>query len=584
MKKRLALIPAAVISAFLLELIQIYTQPLGPDMAPAIHPRRIIIVTLILAAILFWMTWCRVWTSIRNTVLSGFRGMQECGTKRVILYTSAFPIGIGVSIFLFWLFCTVVAGKPMTCPRIVFAGFVGFFAVCLTVFRKTLKTQPEYLFLALMLCFGFLYSIYVPHTGLNSWDEDYHYTQALNASYVDSIVLNQQEENTISRCVPASYDLNGGIQEQHDDMDRRYGNNITEKKSLGDIGAIPEYFNGAGLFIGRALGLRYYMIHFMGRITGLIAYAFAGFFAIRKLKSGKMIAAVCLMIPTEVFIASSFNYDSYLTGFTAVGLCYYLSLWQERNAKVTLKDAIIMIGSITFGCLPKLLYIPLLWILALIPKEKFMDRKHHTWFVATLFAATVVSVALYLLPPLLHKTEVALSDTRGVGEINAGDQFRFILKNPFDFVRVVWNYLVNAYFNLSRVGETFTNLAYIGIMPNQFLYLALMIAVMFTDKNEHDRGMAHHPWVHAIPILVCFSLVIMIISSMYMVITPVGADYVEGAQFRYLIPLFLPACMHIGSGLVDNRMNRGWYNGLVFAVIAFVGFSCIYNGYICQYY
>ena len=243
-----------------------------------------------------------------------------------------------------------------------------------------------------------------------------------------------------------------------------------------------------------------------------------------------------------------------------------------------------MIGSITFGCLPKLLYIPLLWILALIPREKFTGRKHHTWFVAALFAATAVSVALYLLPPLLHKTEVALSDTRGVGEINAGDQFRFILANPPDFIRVVWNYLVNAYFNLSRVGETFTNLAYIGIMPNQYLYLALIIAVMFTDKNEHDRGMAHHPWVHAVPILVCFSLVIMIISSMYMVITPVGADYVEGAQFRYLIPLFLPVCMHIGSGLVDNRMHRGWYNGLVFAVIAFVGFSCIYNGYICQYY
>jgi hypothetical protein len=48
--------------------------------------------------------------------------------------------------------------------------------------------------------------------------------------------------------------------------------------------------------------------------------------------------------------------------------------------------------------------------------------------------------------------------------------------------------------------------------------------------------------------------------------------------------MVLPFLLHIGSGRVENKMNRTWYNGLVFGVIAFVGFSCIYNGYICQYY
>ena len=75
-----------------------------------------------------------------------------------------------------------------------------------------------------------------------------------------------------------------------------------------------------------------------------------------------------------------------------------------------------------------------------------------------------------------------------------------------------------------------------------------------------------------------------LISSMYLAFTPVGADHVAGAQFRYLIPMMLPVLFHLGSGLIENKMNRGWYNGLVFCIVAYVGFSCVYNGFICRYY
>ena len=76
----------------------------------------------------------------------------------------------------------------------------------------------------------------------------------------------------------------------------------------------------------------------------------------------------------------------------------------------------------------------------------------------------------------------------------------------------------------------------------------------------------------------------LVITSMYLAYTPVGAGHVNGAQFRYIIPMILPVLLHIGSGLVDNNMNRAWYNGLVFSIIAFVGFASVYNGFICKYY
>ena len=125
---------------------------------------------------------------------------------------------------------------------------------------------------------------------------------------------------------------------------------------------------------------------------------------------------------------------------------------------------------------------------------------------------------------------------------------------------------------------------YNGIMPNAYLCLMILCVAAVTDKNEYDRELVHRPWAHIWPIIVSLGVIILVITSMYLAFTPVGADYVSGAQFRYVIPMILPFLLHIGSGKVENRMDRAWYNGLMLAAMAYVGFATVYNGYICQYY
>lgn len=547
------------------------------------HIGRVVFVALGLFAVLGWMTWFGAWSGLKRTVSGAWRGIREGGRKSA-LKALAFPVSAGAAVLLMSIWCALIEGSALTGPRIVFACVAGVFAGSLLVFRKTLRTQPEYLFLLLALCVGYLLSSYVPHTGLNGWDEDYHFRQALNASYVDSVMMTPQDELTIARSVAPSFDLSGGIEALHAEQDRLYRAGAAGYSMFPAVNAIPEVFNGIGLFIGRALGLRYYMIHFLGRFTGLLCYAMLGFFGIRKLKSGKMIAAVVLLIPTMMFLASSYNYDSYLVGFTALGLCWYMALWQDREAKVTLKDAVIMIGSIAAGCLTKAVYIPFLWILILLPRSKFREKKHHAWFIAGMVLATCAVLYSYLRPFLFSGSSPLPSDSRGGADVDAAEQMRYILGHPVEFIRTVWEYTAGAYLNLSRAGDLYTNFAYIGILPNAHIYLALLAAVVFTDKNEHDAPLVHRPWAHIWPMLVALALVLIAEVSMYIAFTPVGAGSIAGAQFRYMIPAILPAAMHLGSGKVENRMDRGWYNGLALGAAAAVNFACVYNGYISRYF
>lgn len=552
-----------------------------------VHPRfeRVAIMTILLCAVLFWLWWCKAWKRLKKTISGGIQGIKEQGTK-IWIRIGIFLLIIVVIVALYWMLFCKMANAAMTTPRLVFAILLGLFTACILTFRKTLTTQPEYLFLVLVLCSGFLFSYFVPHTGLNSWDEDYHYLQTLKLSYVGEGRYTPQDEKTIVRVlVEPSWDWSGGgVEKIHSNMDKEYAADIRLTRGIPTINSLPEIPNAIGLFIGRALGLRYYMIHFMGRFFGLIAYGIIGFFAIRKLKSGKMIAAVCLLIPTNIFLASSYNYDSYLTGFSILGLCYYIAQWQERDKKLSLQDALIMLFSFFLGCLSKFIYFPLMWIAVLLPRTKFHTTKEHKAYIFSFLAATGLLFFSYVLPMLIVSGGISVqSDSRGGETVSGIGQLQYILSNPIEGLGVLWQYMIGSYFNLNRVGEVITNYAYHGIGRNQYLYLLLIVVVAFTDKNEHDRELVHHPWAHLWPIIVSIGTVFLVIASMYIIFTPVGASEVQGAQFRYLIPMIFPVCIHIGSGLLNNKMNRGWYNGLVLSIAAYVIFSNLHDLFIARY-
>ncbi len=60
----------------------------------------------------------------------------------------------------------------------------------------------------------------------------------------------------------------------------------------------------------------------------LLTYALTVYFAIRKLKSGKMIMSVIALFPTNIVLASNYSYDPWVTGFSLLGTAYFVSEMQ----------------------------------------------------------------------------------------------------------------------------------------------------------------------------------------------------------------------------------------------------------------
>lgn len=561
------------------------SEPVRTVIPEPLNVLRIAIVTVGAFLLLCFNCWCHGWKRFAGALRGGFDALKERGKKN-ILYAVLFPVIIAAAIGLGAVLVKAILGRALTGPLAVFFGLIGLNIAAAVTFRKTLREQPEYLFLIVCLSIGLVFCLYIPHTGLNSWDEEFHYIQALKASYVDQLRTTAQDNLPIFMNGSDSFDLNGGLRIMHESQNGLYraGALMVLSPSFVTPQGLPEMFNGAGLFIGRVLGLQYYQILILGRFTGCLAYALAGFFAMRKLKSGKMIVAVSMLIPTSMFLTGSFNYDIYLTGFSILGLSYYIAQWQNRHEKMSALDMFIMIGSLVFACIVKAVYVPLLWIVLFLPKEKFASRKIQWGFYGFVLLGTLAVIMSYLGPNLFRGGNGLSTDTRGGGDVDAGAQLALIFSDPMRYVDVLWRYLRDEYFNTQKAYLLLTNMAYHGLRPHEHLYLILMFAVAFTDKNEYDRLSAGKWLAHIGPLVLTFGTLVLVVTSLYLAFTPVGASTVNGAQFRYMIPLVYPFLAHIGSGLVNNQMDRAWYNGIVLSVAAFVGYACAFSTFVIHYF
>ena len=123
------------------------------------------------------------------------------------------------------------------------------------------------------------------------------------------------------------------------------------------------------LFIGKNLKLPFSAVFALGKFGNLLMYVIVMFWAIRLAKSRKLLLAFVAMLPTPLFLASSYTYDSVVFSFITLGCV----LWSREAFFQSTKyyHTASVIGAIfmmSVGCLSKAVYIPLVLLMLLLPQ------------------------------------------------------------------------------------------------------------------------------------------------------------------------------------------------------------------------
>ena len=315
--------------------------------------------------------------------------------------------------------------------------------------------------------------------------------------------------------------------------------------------------------LGRMLHLPFSLIFVLGRFANLLVYITIIYYAMKKLKAGKMIVMTIALFPTSLFLACNYSYDYWVNAFTIYGVCYIFGVLQKKDYRLTLKDSAKILGSFFLGLGPKAVYFPLLLIGLLIGREHFNTKKQqYKWWGSSILVMFTV-IASFMLSFIVVGRGVG--DVRGGSDVNATLQVQFILNNPWQYTKILLNYLFSSYLPIQYSGDYTNLMGYLGkSIFSVFSIVLLILAIIYDNDREKIMNWKGRSFVG----ILLFGTVSLVATALYVSFTPVGHDTVNGCQYRYLLPLILPLSFIVSTGCGGMKFQQKFKKKFDIIVVA----------------
>jgi len=450
--------------------------------------------------------------------------------------------------------------------RAMFFGSIVFVCATFVFLRKTLFQKPEQAFLLISLSLGLCICVTLPIASNISWDDQIHYSRVINCSQGMSAVFSGADtaisEITASKTLSViGRDENANSLNALDKV-----NHVTHTYNRTffphNIGYYPSV---VGIWLGRILTLDFSATYTLGRIGNLLAYVAMIYFGMKRLINGKIVLMILALFPTNLFLACSYSYDTWVTGGVALAVSYFLGAIQRPEENLTYKEAAIMMTAFFVGIMPKSIYFVAILLLLLMPRTKFPSLRSERRYQRAVCLTVLLGMEFCLftiLQPLVFSS-TGLTDVRGGADVNAVKQVLYILTNPIEYMCTLVKFL-KEYLSLEHSNQYISFWAYLGIVNLHTVATGMLWTAVATDCVEDEiKTRSWYTRVAAAAIL--FVTLCAAASSLYITFTPVAATTVAGFQPRYILPLLFPFYMLSCSGKHKYVVNRTCYHALFYA-------------------
>ena len=424
--------------------------------------------------------------------------------------------------------------------------------------RKNIQLKPERLVAAIILLLGALIIFTEPFSH-NSSDEDSHYFYAVQNSFYKEAYLTDADSNvkyTIGFAIAHS------LEESSQNIATMNDNGQAATFAMSVESSLAHKPAGMLIAVARLFGANFWGRFVVGQFGTLLVYTTTVYFAIKKLKSGKMIMSVIALLPTNLVLACNYSYDPWVTGFSLLGTAYFVSELQQPQKRITVLETVIMCGAFVLAALPKQIYCVLL-ILPMFMIKKWSaknDRRKYYILLSAFFAFIFIQFALRSFSAVTGD-----GDWRG-GEVNPMAQVEYIFGNPMDYtkklLKFVWEYI-----SFANANKSINFFSYLGQGGSPIIFILLLAFCSITDKNDFDKFYGVN-LIRLIILALSFGLICMMATALYIDFTPVASETINGCHPRYLMPLIAPLALTIAPPIFAIKQKKTLYNTLVLAIMS----------------
>lgn len=327
----------------------------------------------------------------------------------------------------------------------------------------------------------------------------------------------------------------------------------------------------AAMKAAKGLSLSWRYLIMAARFANLFVYTALVALALTFLPKGHLLMAFLALLPENLFLSSTVSYDPWVTGFLFLGssIFYRLMLAPEDDSKKEMLLYFGMLAAFFLGCLPKAVYAPVILVSVLVPIRHCPDKKRRNMFLLASAFTCLLTVALFIAPTLIAPSNTG--DVRGSAEVSEAGQIDFIFGNPFRYTYILLRQMVT-WVPQTLLGPdctTFMGHLVNGGTESKGIYEPYYLVLLLTGivgighiaaKKGRTEGLKL--WERLVVLFLCFGAACLVWTSMYVAYTKPGAEWIDGVQGRYFIPLFflIYSCLWEGTenkaeALLEKRLE-----------------------------
>lgn len=404
--------------------------------------------------------------------------------------------------------------------------------------------KPEQIFLYVVPFFCILFTLAMPIS--KGHDETIHWYKVYEQA--EGRIFGKQKEAYLPKGVVQAFQIEDAqtketsyasiFKEKEDTIDDQRVTLKTRTATYSPITYLPQVVSVkiASLFTNHAT-----IIAYIARLSNIAVCLFLLYEAIKMIPYGKNAILLISLIPIAIEGFSTISADGITISSSILLISYILKLREEKQDLITNKQIAILgiLGVVV--AISKTVYLPIVVMIFLLPKEKFQTpKKKNLILVGLLVVAALVDIGWYFLNGL---TQVAINNSaiiqKGIlmtDPIGTIQQFLYTIINRFSI-----------YFNEVFGGKLGWN-EYVDILIVPYLLAFTLFTVSICGKEKKtDFSMLEKIGIG----IIILAVVGLIFMAMFIEWSAPGLEYIAGIQGRYLIPILLPICLLLGGKFLD---------------------------------
>jgi len=407
-------------------------------------------------------------------------------------------------------------------------------AICIIVARRK-KLELHKVFAITAMIIGLVYMIII--TPLSVPDEQTHYSLSYKLS---NYILFQENKNTAQpehfdftyfhghKNVPEAYHRFSDDLFLDETSDQ--GSYKINKSIAYPIERLPQTL---GLSLGRILNLNFLGIFYLGRFFNLLFYVLILTLAIRKIPYFKAMIFIVGILPMSIQQAASFSTDSFINSMAIFLIANFVYSIIKSESIMTKREILTILIVSALLAPAKVIYVFIVFMGLLIPKERFRDNRNRIAFIGLLL---LVSVGLILF---IKGVAVVNIGTNSSTDNWAGERFyvlKDIISDPIGSIKIYIDTMVFRweFYFLTSIGGLLSGLTL--HISNFFVYCFALLLMMSALKQKHDNYV--FTINKRIVLLIISGITIfLVMTAMLLGWTPRSYNIIEGVQGRYFIPV-----------------------------------------------